>query len=320
MKMLDIKKEVIRAESSIKKYIRYTPLVRAHQLSLLCDANVYLKLENIQCTSAFKVRGAFNKLLSLTDKQKQQEVVTASTGNHGAAVAYAGQKLGIKTRIFVPNSTSEMKINAIKSYNAEVSYLGEECGATEKYAREFAEKNGLVYVSPYNDIKIIGGQGTIGYEIVQQLDKIDEVFVAVGGGGLISGIGGYLKEINSKITVTGCLPQNSPVMAESIKLGKIIEMDTKPTLSDSTAGNIDLDAITFGFCKKYVDDYILVTEDEIKQAMCLFMEKEHMLIEGAVGVVVASMLKRQKFIKNKNIVLIICGANISMDTLKKVIC
>ena len=207
----------------------------------------------------------------------------------------------------------------MKYYSVNLKFYGTDCDDTEAYARRIANKNNQVYISPYNDRKIIGGQGTIGVELKNQLKKIDYVFASIGGGGLISGIGGYLKLVDKKIKVIGCLPRNSPVMYESIKAGKIIDMKTKPTLSDGTAGGIEHGSITFELCKKFVDDYILVNENEIKKAIKLILGKHHLVIEGTAGVTVASLIKEKNKFKNKNIVLVICGGNITLDKLKDIL-
>jgi len=317
--MFDIKNVVIQAQKRIESYIRHTPLRYSQSMSERCGAQVYLKLENLQHTSSFKARGAFNKLLTLSNQQKEKGVVAASTGNHGAAVAYGLQQLKIKGIIFVPKNASPTKLNNIKTYGAQVRLYGNDCGETEIYARNYAKEKEMIYISPYNDQQVIAGQGTIGYEILKACD-IDAIFVAVGGGGLISGIAGYVKAINPKIEIIACSPQNSAVMAKSVKAGKITHYNNKPTLSDGTAGNLNPDAITFSLCQQYVDDYILVSEDEIKEAMTQFMEMEHMLIEGSVGVTIAAMFKEKKKFKNKKIAAIICGANIGMELLRTVIC
>jgi threonine dehydratase len=219
----------------------------------------------------------------------------------------------------VPENASPVKVEMIRRYGAEVSHHGDDGVITEIHARDYAERHGLVYISPYNDEQIIAGQGTIGVELARQLDQIDAVFVAVGGGGLIGGIAGYLKAVQPGIRVIGCLPENSPVMAVSAKAGQIIEMESRPTLSDGTAGGIEPGAITFELCQELVDDYILVSEEEIKAAMRLFIETQHMLIEGAAGVAVAAYLKAQESFRQKNVVIVICGANISLETLKSIL-
>lgn len=318
--MLDVKNSVIDAKAKIGHYIKPTPLIYSHSLSLLTKVNVYLKLENIQPTGSFKVRGAFNKILSLSSKEKNAGVIAASTGNHGAAVAYACYQLQVEATVFVPKNASPAKVNNIKSYGADVKFFGNECGETEKHARAYAEQHEKIYISPYNDFAVIAGQGTIGYELLQQLEDINAIFASVGGAGLISGIGGYVKAMNKKIEIVGCLPENSPAMLECIKADKMLELDCRPTLSDATAGNSDLDTITFELSKQFVDTWFLVCEAEIKSAIYYMIELEHMIVEGSVGVSIASLIKQQEKFKGKNVVIIISGANISVDTLRKVIC
>jgi threonine dehydratase len=233
---MNLLSEAIQAEQQIRPYIRETPLEPSLALSQMGQSNIFLKLENFQHTGSFKLRGAMNKLLSLAPEQRGRGIVTASSGNHGAAVAHGLQRLGLKGRIFVPENASPVKVEMIRRYGAEVSHHGDDGVITEIHARDYAERHGLVYISPYNDEQIIAGQGTIGVELARQLDQIDAVFVAVGGGGLIGGIAGYLKAVQPGIRVIGCLPENSPVMAVSAKAGQIIEMESRPTLSDGLPG------------------------------------------------------------------------------------
>lgn len=316
---MELKDQIVVAARRIHEYVRYTPLIFSDQLSMLCQANVYLKLENLQPTASFKVRGAFNKLLSLSKAQQAAGVVAASTGNHGAAVAYACKQLNIKAEIFVPVDTSPHKIAAINSYGAVVNKVGAQCSAAEDHARNYAQQHSKSYVSPYNDLDIIAGQATSGYEILQQLPTVNAIFVCIGGGGLIAGVGAFIKQNHKPINIVGCLPENSPVMSESIKAGKLIDLDIKPTLSDSSAGNIEANAITFDLCKQYVDDYILASENEIASALRLMLEKEHMLVEGAAAVTLACLYKQRQRYRDQNIVLLLCGSNISMTNLRSVL-
>ncbi len=317
---MKIRDEVINAEKRIRKYIRETPLEFSIYLSKKMGANVYLKLENFQITGSFKIRGALNKVLSLNSRDKKRKLVTASSGNHGIAVAYVLDKLGYKGTVYLPNYTSPAKIEMLRSYNVNLEFHGDDCVETENKAREIAKERDYVYIPPYNDYKIIGGQGTIAIELERQLEEIDAIFIPVGGGGLISGISGYLKPENSNIKIIGCQPENSPVMYESIKAGKIIEMESKPTISDGTAGGIEKSAITFDICKKYVDDFVIVEEEEIKEAIKLVLDRHSMLIEGAGALSVACFLREKEKFINKNVVLIISGARISLDKIKEIIC
>ena len=316
---IDLKREVERAERRIQKHIRETPLEYSPFLSQEGDCEIHLKLENMQLTGSFKLRGTMNKLLSLTKKEKKSILVTASSGNHGAAFAYAIKKMGLKGIVYLPGYTSKAKLDSLKYYDVVTKMFGTDCVNTEIHAREEAEKNDFVYIPPYNDLRIIGGQGTIGIELRRQLESIDVVLVPVGGGGLISGIAGYLKSLDEKIEIVGCQPLNSAVMAESIHAGEIVEMESQPTLSDGSAGGIEQGSITFDICQKYVNDFILVSEDEIREAIKLVLDKHFMLVEGAGALTVASFLKAKESFQGKKVVLVISGAKISMDVLKDVI-
>ncbi len=320
MNQFDIKQEVLMAEKRIRPHIKQTYLDYSVALSHATKANVFLKCENLQYTGAFKARGAFNKLLSLTPAEREKGVVTASSGNHGAAVAFGLNKLKIKGVVFVPENASSTKVDNIRNYTNDLKFYGTDCSQTEMHALAYAKQHNMIYVSPYNDLQVIGGQGTIGLEITNQLDVIDAVFVPVGGGGLISGIAGYLKAVNPAIQMIGCLPLNSPVMAESVKAGHLIEMETLPTISDATAGGLEPGTITFDICRQWVDEYILVSEEEIKNAIVSMIKTQHLLIEGAPGVALAALFKEAARFQGKNVVIVLSGANISVETLKSVLC
>ncbi|MCH8306934.1 MAG: threonine/serine dehydratase [Proteobacteria bacterium] len=310
---------VVLAANRIAPHIRETPLDHSPFFSELTGANVFLKLENLQFTGSFKLRGAFNKLLSLTPEQRAAGCVAASSGNHGAAVAFAMSKLGTKGVIFVPEGTSTTKAEAIKRAGGELRFFGTDGLDTEMHAREYAAENGMCYLSPYNDEDIVAGQGTCGVEIAKQLPQADAIFVAVGGGGLISGVGSFLKSVNPTMAVLACQPAASAVMTESVKAGEILELPSQPTLSDGTAGGIEADAITFDLCRAVTDDYVVVSEDQIAEAMRQFIDAHHMLLEGAAGVALAGLRLRADSYQRKNVVVIICGGNISREMLKEVI-
>jgi threonine dehydratase len=316
----EIKNEVLAAEERIRVHIRETPVEHSAFLSHLGNCDVYLKLENIQLTGSFKLRGAANKILCLTEEEKDKGVITASTGNHGVAFAWMAKKFNVKGTIFLPETSSPTKIESLRLYGAEIQYHGDDCVKAEIHARRIAEEEGLTFISAYNDLQIIGGQGTIGIELQRQISRIDCVLVPVGGGGLISGIAGYLRSEKKDIEIIGCQPEKSAVMYASIRAGRILDIESEPTISDGSAGGIEPDAITFPICQELVDDFILVTEEEIISALRLIMEKHYLLIEGAAALPVAAFIKQKNRFQGKNVVLILSGSKISLESLKKILC
>jgi threonine dehydratase len=316
---MNVYEEVLAAEQRIRPYVRETPLDYSLALSQQYDAKVCLKLENLQHTGSFKLRGAMNKLLSLTSEEKARGVITASTGNHGAATAYGLRALQLSGTIFVPENASPTKVAAIQRYGANIETHGVNCLETELYAQKYAREHGLTYISPYNDPQVIAGQGTIGVEMMRQTEKIDAVFISVGGGGLISGIAGYLKQVIPAVKVIGCLPENSPEMAWAVKAGHHVQVEPKPTLSDGTAGGFEPGAMTFELCQQFVDEYVLVSEAEIAAALRWMLETHHQLIEGAAGVAIAGFEKLHQKFRGQTVVIVLCGANISLSTLKQVL-
>lgn len=309
----------VLAANRISEHVRETPLDYSAYFSKLTGANVYLKLENLQLTGSFKLRGAFNKLLSMTPAQRLAGGVAASSGNHGAAIAFAMHKLGIDGVVFVPESTSPVKVDAIKTAGGDVRFFGSDGLDTEVHARQFAQTEGMTYLSPYNDYDVIAGQGTCGVEIARQLDEVDAIFIAVGGGGLISGVGSFLKSVNPELQVVSCQPAASAVMTDSVQAGEILDLPSDKTLSDGTAGGIEKNAITFEICRQVTDRYVTVDEAQIADAMRKFMDSHHMLAEGAAGVAIAGLLASAEEYRGKNVVIIVCGGNVSRETLKKVI-
>jgi threonine dehydratase len=303
------------AAQRIASQVECTELVRSDHFSKLLSAEVYFKLENLQTTGSFKLRGATNRLMTLSDSERAAGCVTASSGNHGAAVACAMQQLSLSGVIFVPEQTSAAKVGKIRDYGGDVRFFGTDGLDTEQHAREYALQNSMTYISPYNDEQVIAGQGSCGVELLQQLPDTDAVFIAVGGGGLIGGVGSVLKARNPDIRVYGCQPAASAVMAASIEAGEILDMPSDPTLSDGTAGGIEAGAITFALNQAVVDAFITVDEPSIAAAMRLYIDSEGHVIEGAAGVAVAALLKSKALISGKNVVVIVCGGNIADDKL-----
>ena len=317
--LIDAAQLVREAHDRIRPYLRQTMLEHSLYYSRKSGAHVFFKCENLQHTGSFKARGGMNKLLSLTEEERERGVVTASTGNHGAAVAFALRHIAAKGIVFVPENAAQSKTANIEQLGAEVRYFGFDSAKTEVHARQYAAQHGMTYVSPYNDPQIIGGQGTIGVELEQQLETIDAVFVSLGGGGLISGIAGYLKRHGPQVRVIGCSPAHSQVMIQSVRAGEILDLPSQPTLSDGTAGGVEPGSITFPLCRRWVDDYCTVTEDEIVTSLLEFMSAHHMLIEGSAAVAIASFLQQQDRFQGKNVVIVLCGANIGLATLREIL-
>ncbi len=302
------------AERRIRAHIRETPLLHSRWLSESARANVLLKLENLQETGAFKMRGAANKLLSLPGEQTARGIVTASNGNHALAVATIGRRLGIPVEVFVSEHIDPHRRNRIESLQARVQMVKGDALLAEQTARREAEQSGRTYVSPYNDWDVIAGQGTIAVEILRQLpqfgtERLDAVFVSVGGGGLIGGIGLHLEPVSPDTEVVGCWPENSAVLYECMRAGKIIEVPEQPTLSVSTAGGVESEAITFGVAQQVIDRGVLVSEAEILDAARRVLREDDQLLEGAAAVAVAAFLKSAGDYADKTVVIVICGGN-----------
>ncbi|KAK3709915.1 hypothetical protein QZH41_020041 [Actinostola sp. cb2023] len=268
----------IEACKRIRPMIRHTPMDSSYWLSSLGKANVYIKWESEQISGSAKARGAFNKLMVLNESNPEgikRGAIAASTGNHGAACSKAMNILGITGKIYVPFMAEGFKCKMIQQYGSTVEKLGFTCAETEKLARNYSEENGVPYISPCNDWDVLAGQGSIGCEIYEDLPSVDVVFVSVGGGGIIGGVASYLKSVKPGVKVIGCETDQSPAMSESQKAGKIIEVPNKPTLSDGTAGGIEQGSITFDLCRRVVDEWVIVTEEEISKAIYNVMEHHH---------------------------------------------
>ena len=311
-------KDVDAALERIAAHIRRTPVEFSHSMSNSSGCKVLLKLENLQITGSFKARGAVNKM-SLLALENPEKIITASSGNHGSAVAYASKILELDSLIFLPETVSSAKLSKIEQFGAQVHIEGKDTGDTEQAARAYALKHGYPYLSPYNDYDVIAGQGTIAAEVSQQVSGIDAVFIAVGGGGLISGIGGYLKQMHPGVQIVACSPENSAAMHYSLEAGTIIDIDHLETISDGTAGALEENAITYEYCHSVVDQSVLLTEDEIIKSMKGFMNSHQMMIEGAAGAAIAGFSKLQHQFQNKQVLIVVCGANISSEKLIEVL-
>lgn len=312
--------DIIRAQNRISGLVTKTEMRKSLYLSNLTQGDVFLKLENIQITNAFKFRGAINKLIQI--KKNSQEIITASSGNHGQAVARASQELGFKVKIILPERTPEKKKNLIQNYGAAYIIHGKTVDQAEEYARNLAEKEGKLYISPYNDVNIIAGAGTIGLELIEQLSEIQAVLVPIGGGGLISGIAIALKGYNPTISIFGVQPENDAAMYYSLKSDKIIPSSEYPcsvTIADGLAGGIEQNSITFPIIKKYIDKIFLVTEKSIEKAIYQLWNKERQIVEGAGAVGVAAIIEQPEMFLKQKIAVIISGGNIDKGCFDRII-
>lgn len=312
-------RDIDEAARRISPHILQTPLIRSNWLSEACGGEVYLKLESEQYTGSFKARGSLNKLLWLQENKIDTMPVTASTGNHGLGFARGLALLDMKGRIYLPRNAAESKVEAIRGYSAELEFHGDDPYTTERFARQKAEDEGWEYVSPYNDPQIIAGQGTVGRELTTQIETADNILVTVGGGGLVSGIGIYLREAWPEIKIMGCQPSNSPEMSVAVEAGEYREVASKATLSDGSAGGFEPDAITFDLCKKLIDDFILVDEEEIAHSIRMMLQKHSKLVEGAAAVAIASLLQQPRRYSGQTTLIVVCGANISVDKLRDIL-
>ena len=298
----------------LSAYSRIRPLVRETPTEYSEAIGAWLKLEHLQTTGSFKFRGASHKIALLTPEEAAAGVVTASNGNHGLGVAAAAQARGIAAEVFVSSHVSPAKARRIERHGARLHCFGDDPLTAELAAREAAAQSGRVFISPYNDPDVMAGQGTVAVELLRQQPRLDAVYVAVGGGGLISGIGEYLKHASPATEVVGCWAANSPVMYECMRAGRIVDVSEQPTLSESTAGGLEPGSVTLDVCRRVIDRSVLVSEEEIAAAIRLVLEAEHWVIEGAAGVAVAAFLKDPR----PHAAIVLCGRNISPEAWRRV--
>ncbi len=310
---------IVEAEARIRPHLEPTPLVRSAALSRRLGRDVWLKLESLQPTGSFKVRGALNAVLSLGEAERRSGVVAASSGNHGAAVAWAAAVGGTGAVVVVPETAPAGKIEAIRRLGGDVRVHGPDCLDAERYARETARRRGAVYLSPYNDVRVVAGQGTAGLELARHPGGFDAVYVAVGGGGLVAGIAAALGSADVPAAVVGCSPARSPVMAESVRRGAIVELPPRPTLSDATAGGLEDGAVTFGLCRDLVDVWIDVPEDAVAAAVRSLAVEDRVVAEGAAGVALAAALAAPPAGSDGPIAVVVCGGNIAPATLAAIL-
>ena len=305
---------ILEADVGIRTQVPETPLELSVALSATTGCQVLLKCEHLQPTGSFKVRGSANKIRVLSAAARRAGVITASTGNHGLGVARAGSLTGVAVTVYVGTSAAAAKIAAIRTFGAEVITIDGPPIAAELEARRQAQLQGKTYISPYNDLDVVAGQGTIGVELARQAPELAAVFVSVGGGGLIGGVGTALKQLSPATRIIGVWPENSPCMLDALRAGAIVDTVEYPTLSDATAGAVEPGAVTFPLCQQVIDEYVTVTEAEIASAMRTVAGTDRWIIEGSAGVAVAGLLKSSpQAYPGRQVAAVLCGRNIALD-------
>lgn len=317
---LDFRGGVAAAHERLRGDVIWTRLLPSPQLGREFGAEVFLKLEGEQPTGSFKIRGATNKMKLLTADERGRGIVAASTGNHGLAVAEAARRAGAAVTLFVPRSLSSEKRRRLESLaSARLEPVDGPCDKAELLARRFASDSGRVFISPYNDPDVILGQGTAGLEILRDLPGLTDIIVPLGGGGLIAGIGGYLKTASPSVRVLGVEPVNSRFMAESLKAGRIVDVPERETLAEAVAGGIEPGSITFPLCRRFVDDIILVEERTIARSMALLFERHGIVVEGAGALALAGMTAAAGRWRGRSVVLVLSGGNISPQAHREIV-
>ena len=307
---------VYKAGYALKNVVRKTDVIYAPKLCP--EAELYLKTENLQITGSFKVRGAYYKMSKLTDEEKARGVIACSAGNHAQGVALAAQKNGIKAVICLPDGAPISKVEATKSYGAQVCLVEGVYDDAYNKALQLRDEMGYTFIHPFNDEDVIAGQGTIALEIAEQIPGLDAVIVPIGGGGLISGVAYTMKMLNPNIKVYGVQAAGAPSMARSVKDGKIETLESVSTIADGIAVKCPGD-LTYELCKKYVDEIVTVTDDEISAAILALMEKHKLVTEGAGAVAVAAAMFGKVDIAGKKAVCVLSGGNIDVTILSRVI-
>jgi threonine dehydratase len=307
---------VYKASYTLKDVVRKTDVIYAPKLNT--ESEIYLKTENLQITGSFKVRGSYYKMSRLSAEEKARGVIACSAGNHAQGVALSAQKNGIKAVICLPDGAPISKVEATKSYGAEVCLVEGVYDDAYKKALSLRDEKGYTFIHPFNDEDVIAGQGTIALEVAEQIPNLDAIIVPIGGGGLISGVAFTIKALNPKIKVYGVQAAGAPSMLKSVKNGEIEELQSVSTIADGIAVKKPGD-LTYELCKQYVDEIVTVTDDEISAAILALMEQHKLVTEGAGAVAVAAAMFNKVDIKGKKTVCLLSGGNIDVTILSRVI-
>lgn len=310
-------KEILEAKKRLRYIAKPTPLIHSRTFSRLTKNNVFLKLENLQKTGSFKVRGAYNKLSQLSKKERKG-VIASSAGNHAQGVAYSASKLKIPSTIVMPKTAPLAKVEATKSYGTNIILHGECYDDAYKKAKEIQKRKKLTFIHPYDDKHVIAGQGTIALEILEEFQDVDIVLVPVGGGGLIAGIATAIKNINKRIKVIGVEAENANAMQLSLRKNKLTNIKDMQTIADGIAVKHP-GKLPFRLIKKYVDRIVTVSDDEISSTILMLLERNKLLVEPAGIVPLAALLYNKIRVSKKNIVCVISGGNIDIKLVDKII-
>jgi len=313
VRLEDIKK----AKECIKDEIKKTAIINCKKLSSLSDSTVYLKLENLQNTGSFKIRGALNKIASLTEEEKNKGVIASSAGNHAQGVALGATKSGIKATIVMPEIAPLAKVQATKEYGGDVVLHGAVYDDAYAKARELQEELGATFIHPFDDEKVIAGQGTIGLEILEEVKDLDAILVPIGGGGLIAGIAVAAKEIKPDIKIIGVEAKNAASMSAALYKREVHDIETSPTIADGIAVR-RAGSETYKIIEKYVDEIVTVSESEIAQAILFLIEKDKIVAEGAGATTVAAILSKKVNMPNKKITAVVSGGNIDVNLMERI--
>ncbi len=316
--MLDLEK-IYKAQERIEGVVVKTPLAYAPYLSEVSGSKVYLKKENLQVTGAFKIRGAFNKLASLSESERACGVVAASAGNHAQGVALSASKFNTRAVIVMPESTPLTKVNGVKHFGAEVILHGSNYDEAYAYALEYGEQNSMTFVHPFEDEEVIAGQGTVALEILEQYGELDAVVIPVGGGGLIAGMAEVIKSLSPNIEVIGVSASGAPAFKDSFEKKEAIDTLSVRTIADGIAVR-DTSEITLAYALKSVDKIISVDDEEIASAILYLLEKQKLVVEGAGAVGVAALLHHKlKHLQGKRVAIVLSGGNVDVTLLSVII-
>ena len=311
--------DVEKAQKRIKGIVNVTPFAYAPLLSSRCDARVYLKKENLQLTGAYKLRGAYNKIASLTPKERARGVIAASAGNHAQGVAYSAEKFKIPSTIIMPEATPLLKVLSTQSLGANVILHGENYDEAYAYALEYSKKHGLIFIHPFADDEVIAGQGTVALEMIESVDDIDIVVIPIGGGGLISGMGSVFKQLKPSVKIIGVVASGADAMLQSFKAKKPIDSLSVRTIADGIAVR-DVNEKNLNYILEVVDEIVSVDDEEIANAILFLLEKQKLIAEGGGAVGVAAIVhKKFKFEKNSCIATVLSGGNIDVSMLSIII-